>query len=125
MLAEGPAQLAGSIGALGCYIGPSACKERRSQDDKPLNYRLGMKMLYARCSIASSAFFRSIPHRYPPMLPSSRTTRWHGIATATGFVAHARATARTAVGRPMPSATSLYDFVFPNGIDCKYAHTCR
>ena len=34
-------------------------------------------------------------------------TRWHGISSATGFVAHARATARVAVGLPMAFATSL------------------
>jgi len=66
-------------------------------------------MFYYRalCSIPSRFLFRSMPQRYPPMLPSSRTTRWHGIATATGFVAQARATARAAVGRPIPFATSL------------------
>src|SRR5258708_4488780 len=80
---------------------------------------------YDCCSIFSRAFFRSTPHRYPPMLPSSLTTRWHGIATATGLVAHARATARQARGWPIPFATWLYDFVAPNGIDCRYVHTRR
>jgi hypothetical protein len=34
-----------------------------------------------------------------------RTRRWHGIATATAFEAQARATARTAFGKPMCSAS--------------------
>src|ERR1700740_2431403 len=80
---------------------------------------------YDDCSIASRVFFRSNPQRYPPRLPSSRTTRWHGIATATGLVAQARATARQALGLPIAFATWLYDLVLPNGIDCKYAQTRR
>src|SRR5246127_5543739 len=50
------------------------------------------------CSICSKALLRSTPQRYPPISPSSRTTRWHGMATAIRFEAHARATARAAFG---------------------------
>src|SRR5882672_1198196 len=57
-------------------------------------------------SIFSSASFRSTPHRYPPRSPFSRTTRWQGITNAAGFVAHARATARAAVGCPIRFAIS-------------------
>src|SRR5205085_10884407 len=78
---------------------------------------------YGRCSISSRAFLRSIPQRYPPIVPSSRTTRWHGMATATGLVAQARATALVALGCPIPFATSLYDRVAPNGIDCRYVQS--
>jgi len=59
-------------------------------------------------SQASIARFRSVPHRYPPASPTFRITRWHGISHATRFRATAPATARTARGRPSPSATSLY-----------------
>ena len=52
------------------------------------------------------ARFRSTPHRYPESPPPVRTTRWHGMATARGFDAHARATARAAPGAPMRSAIS-------------------
>src|SRR6185312_6747061 len=58
-------------------------------------------------SISSKAFFRSRPQRYPPRSPLDRSTRWHGIAIATGLVAHARATARTAEGCRMAFATSV------------------
>ena len=57
-------------------------------------------------SRSRSARFRSTPQRYPPAAPSFRTTRWQGIATARGFDAHARATARAAPGEPMRSAIS-------------------
>src|SRR5689334_13841348 len=40
---------------------------------------------YPRLSFSRSLFFLSSPHRYPPRCPSSRTTRWHGIAIATAF----------------------------------------
>jgi putative tributyrin esterase len=56
------------------------------------------------CSRASNSFLRSIPQRYPPMLPSVRTMRWQGMRTATGFEAHALATARTAAGFSMAAA---------------------
>ena len=49
---------------------------------------------------------RSTPQRYPVSEPSLPTTRWQGITTASGFDAHARATARTAVGCPISFATS-------------------
>ncbi len=60
----------------------------------------------AYASRSRSARFRSTPHRYPDTDPSVRTTRWHGMATATGFAAHARATARTDVGLPIRFAIS-------------------
>ena len=37
----------------------------------------------------------------------------------------ARATALVALGCPIPFATSLYDRVAPNGIDCRYVQTRR
>jgi hypothetical protein len=52
-------------------------------------------------SIPNNFLFRPAPHRYPPISPSPRTTRWHGIATAAGFAAQARATARAARGSPI------------------------
>ncbi len=55
-------------------------------------------------SRASRTRFRSTPQRYPPSVPSFRITRWHGIAMARGFEAHARATARAALGEPTRSA---------------------
>jgi hypothetical protein len=68
---------------------------------------LQLHLAYVRvCSICKRAFFRSIPQRYPLSFPSCRTTRWHGIATATGFVAHALATARQALACPIAFATS-------------------
>src|SRR5205085_2184303 len=57
-----------------------------------------------------------MPHRYPEIAPEAPTTRWQGMPTATGFVAHARATARAAPGRPMSDAISPYDRVSPCGI---------
>jgi dihydroorotase/N-acyl-D-amino-acid deacylase len=56
-------------------------------------------------SRASSACLRAGPQRYPPAAPSARTTRWQGTTSATGLVAHARATARAARGRPRARAT--------------------
>src|ERR1700723_2725776 len=70
--------------------------------------------VFASCSI--NACLRERPQRYPARLPSSRTTRWHGTTIDTGFVAQARATARTAVGRPMARATCVYVRVVPYGI---------
>jgi ubiquinone/menaquinone biosynthesis C-methylase UbiE/DNA-binding transcriptional ArsR family regulator len=49
-------------------------------------------------SIAKSFFLRSVPQRYPVSEPSLPITRWQGTAMATGLVAQARATARTAFG---------------------------
>ena len=64
---------------------------------------------------SSSSRFRSIPQRYPPSPPSSRTTRWQGITTASWLLAHARATARAAEGWPSSRAISAYDRVAPRG----------
>ena len=50
--------------------------------------------------------FAAGPPAYCPIDPSVRTTRWHGMATATRLEAHAEATARTAAGEPMRSAIS-------------------
>ena len=61
----------------------------------------GGKGYSTRCSCSSSFFLRSMPHRYPEISPSLRTTRWHGTAIATGLLAQARATARTALSSPM------------------------
>ena len=47
------------------------------------------------------------------MLPSLRTTRWHGTTTGSGLCEHALPTARTAVGLPAIAATVLYDAVEP------------
>src|SRR5438128_1251472 len=47
------------------------------------------------------------------------------MASATGLVAHARATARTAVGRPIALATSAYDRVSPYGIAPSAFQTCH
>src|ERR1700728_3540674 len=57
-------------------------------------------------SAVRSASFRPSPHRYPATPPPVRTTRWHGTTIGTGFVAHARATARAPRGVPNPAATS-------------------
>src|SRR5271165_6908963 len=54
-----------------------------------------------------SFFLRASPQRYPASSPSLRTTRWQGTATATGLLAQALATARTAFGSPISLATSL------------------
>ena len=47
------------------------------------------------------------------------------MISATGLVAHARATARVADGAPSARATSAYERVSPYGIDCSAAHTRR
>ena len=63
----------------------------------------------AQACVASrsiSARLRSTPHRYPDNAPSPRTTRWHGIATASLLAPQALATARTAAGEPILRATS-------------------
>src|SRR5690606_20722610 len=57
-------------------------------------------------SSASSAAFASVPPRYWPMLPSLRTTRWHGTTTGTGLCEQALPTARTAFGLPAARATA-------------------
>src|SRR2546426_12236692 len=74
-------------------------------------------------SLSSRARFRSIPQRYPPRSPSSLTTRWQGTTIATGFVAHALATARVAFGLPTERATCEYDRVLPYGILRRASHT--
>src|SRR5580704_12694654 len=79
--------------------------------------------VFASCSI--NACLRERPQRYPARLPSSRTTRWHGTTIDTGFVAHARATARTAFGFPTACATCEYVFVVPEGMRCSSCHTRR
>src|SRR2546422_9539706 len=69
--------------------------------------RLGVYLFaFVARSPSIRALFRLIPHRYPPRSPSALTTRWHGITIAAGLVAHARATARVARGRPMARAIS-------------------
>jgi hypothetical protein len=40
-------------------------------------------------------------------LPSARTARWHGTATASVFAAQAAATARTEFGAPIRAAISV------------------
>src|SRR5205085_10560378 len=67
--------------------------------------------LCASCS--NKCCLRSTPQRYPPIFPSSLTTRWQGTTIATGFVAQARATARLACGCPMACAIWLYERVSP------------
>ena len=47
------------------------------------------------------------------MLPSARTTRWHGTTTGIGLVAQAVPTARTAFGLPASSASAPYEAVRP------------
>src|SRR6185312_4866971 len=81
--------------------------------------------LAATRSCSSNRSFREIPHLYPAKFPSCRTTRWQGTTIDTGFVAHARATARTAFGFPTASATCEYVFVVPDGIRCSSCHTRR
>ena len=66
----------------------------------------GFRYWMAAASRSSKARFRSIPQRYPDRPPSVRTTRWQGIATATGLAAQAPATARTADFMPILAATS-------------------
>lgn len=61
---------------------------------------------HATDSSCSSALFASTPPTYCPMLPSLRTTRWHGTTTGSGFFAHAVPTARTARGLPAAAAIS-------------------
>ena len=78
---------------------------------------------YLFCSFSKSFLFLSNPQRYPPRLLSSRTTRWQGITSATGFVAQARPTARTAPGLPNALATSPYETVSPYGIARSFSQT--
>src|SRR5262245_49743301 len=58
-------------------------------------------------SAAIRACFRLIPQAYPPRFPSLRITRWQGMAIATGLLAQALPTARTAAGWPIATATWL------------------
>src|SRR5947209_1406207 len=60
----------------------------------------------SRDSRSSRARLRSTPQAYPESEPSSRTTRWQGIATARLLAAHALAMARADLGAPIRLATS-------------------
>ena len=89
-------------------IGPSGAMPTSSRPAKTASQSRSS----TRCSIAhpaasssSSVAFASNPPRYPPMLPSDRTTRWQGTTIGRGLVAHAVPTARAALGRPASSAT--------------------
>src|ERR1700745_4018230 len=79
---------------------------------------------YARSRFNNFSFLDN-PHLYPARFPSARTTRWHGTTIETGFVAHARATARTARGFPTARAIWVYVLVAPRGIFCSSCHTRR
>jgi hypothetical protein len=61
----------------------------------------------AEASIVSSMCFASGPPRYCPYVPSLRTTRWQGTTSGIGLVAHALPAARTALGFPAASATTV------------------
>ena len=56
-------------------------------------------------SCRSNAVLRSEPPRYWPMVPSERSTRWHGTMIGMGLVASAVPAARTALGLPAAVAT--------------------
>jgi len=58
-------------------------------------------------SRSSKARLRSRPQRYPASVPSWRTARWQGIATAIRLVAQAWATARAAFGWPIRNVSSV------------------
>ncbi len=62
--------------------------------------------LIAVASNVSRASLASTPPTYCPMVPSLRTTRWHGTTTGRGLLAHALPTARTAFGLPAAFATA-------------------
>jgi hypothetical protein len=65
------------------------------------------RLAHKALSRINSARLRAIPLLYPPSVPSLRMTRWHGIRMGTGLAAQARATARTALGRPIAWAILL------------------
>ena len=67
---------------------------------------LGNRLRLSARSRFSNARLRRRPSDSREISPVPRTTRWHGISTAMRLVAQARATARAAVGLPMPAATS-------------------
>jgi len=54
------------------------------------------------CSRSSNLFLRYMPPgaEKPPILPSVRSTRWHGIIKGSGLFARALPTARLAAGLP-------------------------
>ncbi len=57
-------------------------------------------------SQARIAFFRAGPNPYSPKAPVLRRTRWQGMRNATGFLATALPTARTAFRAPIREAIS-------------------
>jgi len=79
----------------------------------------------AAFSRSKSNFLRPSPHRYPPSVPSVRTTRWQGTTMETGLVAQAWPTARIALGWPIELATSEYVRVAPMGIARSASQTRR
>src|SRR5436190_5317957 len=60
---------------------------------------------HAADSKASRARLASGPPRYSPVVPSLRTTRWHGTTSGIGLCEQALAAARTADGFPAALAT--------------------
>jgi len=88
------AEHAGASAAMRPAIGP---------DDLPGPAGAG---LHAAASMASRARLASGPPRYSPVVPSLRTTRWHGTTSGSGLCEQALAAARTADGFPAALATA-------------------
>ena len=63
------------------------------------------------------------PRLYWPMVPSVRTTRWHGTMSGTGLWPSAVPTARTAFGRPISAAIHPYGRTSPRGISSALVQT--
>src|SRR4029077_6109862 len=78
---------------------------------------------FRAASRSSRARLRSTPQAYSESEPSLRTTRWHGMAMARLFAAHAAATARAPCGDPMRRAISAYQPVPPTQIPRSACHT--
>src|SRR6266403_396248 len=88
------AEQAGAGAALRPAIGP---------DDLPGPAGAGG---HAVASMASRARLASGPPTYSPVVPSLRTTRWHGTTSGSGLCEQALAAARTADGFPAALATA-------------------
>ena len=84
--------------------GPSALDASGSAPCSPLpgSRPADVRRLRGRRSVRLAA----TPPRYWPIVPSLRTTRWHGTTSGTGLLAQAVPTARTAAGRPAARATT-------------------
>ena len=63
------------------------------------------------------------PRLYWPIVPSVRTTRWHGTMSGTGLCPSAVPTARTAFGRPISAAIQPYGRTSPRGISSAFVQT--